>query len=164
MGNNNQLRREYTCADPTPLLSPDMEPGSMRQRKDRLGEKERLRIASLLFPKEQQRQELGEQVYPLVEKLAGPEAGLVTGMILTLDIDVVEQAVQEPEVLSRLVSSAVSRIEVCRQAKEKEKENLAGSDCGSLESEDSLSEGLVKVEEKELDVIGCGSSDDGSTL
>merc|ERR1711963_651784 len=142
--------------------SPDMEPGSMRQtRRDRLGEKERLRIASLLFPKEQQRQELGEQVYPLVEKLAGPEAGLVTGMILTLDIDVVEQAVQEPEVLSRLVSSAVSRIEVCRQAKEKEKENLAGSDCGSLESEDSLSEGLVKVEEKELDVIGCGSSDDG---
>merc|ERR1711963_640159 len=107
--------------------SPDMEPGSMRQtRRDRLGEKERLRIASLFFPKEQQRQELGEQVYPLVEKLAGPEAGLVTGMILTLDIDVVEQAV--------------------------------------LESEDSLSEGLVKVEEKELDVIGCGSSDDGSTL
>merc|ERR1711963_903305 len=143
--------------------SPDMEPGSMRQtRRDRLGEKERLRIASLLFPKEQQRQELGEQVYPLVEKLAGPEAGLVTGMILTLDIDVVEQAVQEPEVLSRLVSSAVSRIEVCRQAKEKE--NLAGSDCGSLESEDSLSESLVKVEEKELDVIGCGSSDDGNTL
>merc|ERR1712004_362308 len=125
-----------------PLLSPDMEPGSMRQRKDRLG----------------------EQVYPLVEKLAGPEAGLVTGMILTLGIDVVEQAVQEPEVLSRLVSSAVSRIEVCRQAKEKEKENLAASDCGSLESEDSLSESLVKVEEKELDVIGCGSSDDGSTL
>merc|ERR1711963_567421 len=122
--------------------SPDMEPGSMRQtRRDRLGEKERLRIASLLFPKEQQRQELGEQVYPLVEKLAGPEAGLVTGMILTLDIDVVEQAVQEPEVLSRLVSSAVSRIEVCRQAKEKE--NLAGSDCSSLESEDSLSESLV---------------------
>ena len=68
------------------------------------------------------------------------------------------------QVLSRLVSSAVSRIEVCRQAKEKEKENLAGSDCGSLESEDSLSESLVKVEEKELDVIGCGSSDDGSTL
>ena len=66
------------------------------------------------------------------------------------------------QVLSRLVSSAVCRIEVCRQAKEKE--NLAGSDCGSLESEDSLSEGLVKVEEKELDVIGCGSSDDGSTL
>ena len=52
---------------------------------------------------EQQRQELGEQVYPLVEKLAGPEAGLVTGMILTLDIDVVEQAVQEPEV-GRLVA------------------------------------------------------------
>ena len=68
------------------------------------------------------------------------------------------------QVLSRLVSSAVSRIEVCRQAKEKEKENLAASDCGSLESEDSLSESLVKVEEKELDVIGCGSSDDGSTL
>ena len=62
------------------------------------------------------------------------------------------------------MGSAVSRIEVCRQAKEKEKENLAGSDCGSLESEDSLSESLVKVEEKELDVIGCGSSDDGSTL
>ena len=58
----------------------------------------------------------------------------------------------------------MSRIEVCRQAKAKEKEHLAASDCGSLESEDSLSEGLVKVEEKELDVIGCGSSDDGSTL
>merc|ERR1712211_171019 len=154
--------RVHMCRPNSSAVSPDMEPGSMRQRKDRLGEKERLRIASLLFPK--QRQELGEQVYPLVEKLAGPEAGLITGMILTLDIDVVEQAVQEPEVLSRLVSSAVSRIEVCRQAKEKEKENLAGSDCGSLESEDSLSEGLVKVEEKELDVIGCGSSDDGSTL
>ena len=51
-----------------------------------------------LSVQEQQRQELGEQIYPLVEKLAGPEAGLVTGMILTLDIDVVEQAVQEPEV------------------------------------------------------------------
>ena len=51
-----------------------------------------------LYLQEQQRQELGEQVYPLVEKLAGPGAGLVTGMILTLDIDVVEQAVQEPEV------------------------------------------------------------------
>merc|ERR1712107_622460 len=155
--------RVHMCRPNSSAVSPDMEPGSMRQ-KDRLGEKERLRIASLLFPKEQQRQELGEQVYPLVEKLAGPEAGLVTGMILTLDIDVVEQALQEPEVLSRLVSSAVSRIEVCRQAKAKEKDNLAGSDCGSLESEDSLSEGLVKVEEKELDVIGCGSSDDGSTL
>merc|ERR1712211_172666 len=127
----------HMCRPNSSAVSPDMEPGSMRQRKDRLGEKERLRIASLLFPKEQQRQELGEQVYPLGEKLAGPEAGLVTGMILTLDIDVVEQAVQEPEVLSRLVSSAVSRIEVCRQ---------------------------VKVKEKELDVIGCGSSDDGSTL
>merc|ERR1711963_1249698 len=131
--------------------SPDMEPGSMRQtRRDRLGEKERLRIASLLFPKEQQRQELGEQVYPLVEKLAGPEAGLVTGMILTLDIDVVEQAVQEPEVLSRLVSSAVSRIEVCRQAKEKEKENLAASDCGSFESEDSLSEAWSRWRRRNL--------------
>ena len=51
-----------------------------------------------LYLQEQQRQDLGEQVYPLVEKLAGPEAGLVTGMILTLGIDVVEQAVQEPEV------------------------------------------------------------------
>ena len=39
-----------------------------------------------------------EQVYPLVEKLAGSEAGLVTGMILTLDISIVEEAVEEPEV------------------------------------------------------------------
>ena len=37
-------------------------------------------------------------MYPLVEKLAGSEAGLVTGMILTLDISIVEEAVEEPEV------------------------------------------------------------------
>merc|ERR1712241_1352511 len=82
----------------------------------------------------QRRSRLGEQVYPLVEKLAGSEAGLVTGMILTLDITIVEEAVEEPEVLSRLVSSALSRIEVCRRSKAKEKENSAGSDCGSSQS------------------------------
>merc|ERR1719397_1738723 len=109
---------------------------TMRQRRGRLGEKERQKIAGLLFPKEQHRQEVGEQVYPLVEKLAGMEAGLVTGMLLTLDINIVEEAVEEPEVLSRLVSSALSRIEQCRRSKAKEKENgSAGSDCGSSGSE-----------------------------
>ena len=52
----------------------------------------------VIFFQEQHRQEVGEQVYPLVEKLAGSEAGLVTGMLLTLDITIVEEAVQEPEV------------------------------------------------------------------
>merc|ERR1712119_197615 len=110
---------------------------SMRQmRRGRLGEKERQKIATLLFPKEQHRQEVGEQVYPLVEKLAGSEAGLVTGMLLTLDITIVEEAVQEPEVLSRLVRSALSRIEECRRSKANVKENGAGSDCGSSQCED----------------------------
>merc|ERR1712192_173884 len=118
------------------------------QRRGRLGEKERQKIAGLLFPKEQQRQEVGEQVYPLVEKFAGSEAGLVTGMLLTLDISIVEEAVEEPEVLSRLVSSALSRIEECRRSKAKDKENA--SDCGSSESDDSYSE-VVKESEKGLD-------------
>merc|ERR1712183_279696 len=140
-------------------LPADMESTSvaMRQRRgERLGENERQKIAGLLFPKEQHRQEVGEQVYPLVEKLAGSEAGLVTGMLLTLDITIVEEAVQEPEVLSRLVRSALSRIEECRRSKAKEKENGAGSDCGSTQSEESYSE---KVEKD-----SCGSSDDGSSL
>merc|ERR1712203_1001532 len=126
---------------------------AMRQmRRGRLGGKGRQKIATLLFPKEQHRQEVGEQVYPLVEKLAGSEAGLVTGMLLTLDIAIVEEAVEEPEVLSRLVSSALSRIEECRRAKAKEKENGAGSDCGSSQlsdcgssqSEDSYSDKVEK--------------------
>merc|ERR1712192_292711 len=138
---------EYTCA-PAQLL-PDMESTMRLQRRGRLGEKERQKIAGLLFPKEQQRQELGEQVYPLVEKMgAGSEAGLVTGMLLTLDISIVEEAVEEPEVLSRLVSSALSRIEECRRSKAKDKENA--SDCGSSESDDSYSE-VVKESEKGLD-------------
>merc|ERR1712203_963069 len=149
---------EYTCA-PTQLLA-DME-STMRQRRGRLGEKERQKIAGLLFPKEQHRQEVGEQVYPLVEKLAGMEAGLVTGMLLTLDINIVEEAVEEPEVLSRLVSSALSRIEECRRSKAKEKENATGSDCGSSaagsESDDSYSDG-VKEAAKEIETSdSCGS-------
>merc|ERR1712181_106640 len=151
---------EYTCA-PAQLL-PDMESTMRLQRRGRLGEKERQKIAGLLFPKEQQRQEVGEQVYPLVEKFAGSEAGLVTGMLLTLDISIVEEAVEEPEVLSRLVSSALSRIEECRRSKAKEKENASGSDCGSSESDDSYSE-VVKGSEKEGS-DSCGSSDAGSSL
>merc|ERR1712055_587272 len=142
-------------------LPADMEStgGAMRPRRgDRLGEMERQKIAGLLFPKEQHRQEVGEQVYPLVEKLAGSEAGLVTGMLLTLDITIVEEAVEEPEVLSRLVSSALSRIEVCRRSKAKEKENSAGSDCGSSQSEDCGSS------QSEVEKDSCGSSDDGSSL
>ena len=54
----------------------------------------------VIFFQEQHRQEVGEQVYPLVEKLAGSEAGLVTGMLLTLDITIVEEAVEQPEVWS----------------------------------------------------------------
>merc|ERR1712212_761720 len=125
---------------------------------------ERQKIAGLLFPKEQHRQEVGEQVYPLVEKLAGSEAGLVTGMLLTLDITIVEEAVEEPEVLSRLVSSALSRIEVCRRSKAKE--NGAGSDCGSSQSEDcgsSQSEDCGSSQ-SEVEKDSCGSSDDGSSL
>merc|ERR1711931_23919 len=136
----------------------------MRPRRgERLGEMERQKISGLLFPKEQHRQEVGEQVYPLVEKLAGSEAGLVTGMLLTLDINIVEEAVEEPEVLSRLVSSALSRIEECRGLKAKEKENAAGSDCGSLQSDDSYSDaGGVKLEgEKDQ---SDSSSNDGSSL
>jgi len=130
-------------------------------RRSRLGEKERQRIARLLFPKEQHLQEVGEQVYPLVEKLAGSEAGLVTGMILTLDISIVEEAVEEPEVLSRLVSSALSRIEECRRLKEKS----SGSDCGSSESDDSYSQEAREVD-KQLwrEARSCGSSDEGSSL
>merc|ERR1712037_76794 len=133
-------------------MGADMESTSvaMRQRRgERLGENERQKIAGLLFPKEQHRQEVGEQVYPLVEKLAGSEAGLVTGMLLTLDITIVEEAVEEPEVLSRPVSSALSRIEQCRRSKAKEKENAAGSDCGSSaagsESDDSYSDGVKEA-------------------
>merc|ERR1712181_47111 len=127
------------------------------QRRGRLGETERQKIAGLLFPKEQQRQEVGEQVYPLVEKLAGAsEAGLVTGMLLTLDINTVEEAVEEPEVLSRLVSSALSRIEECRQSKAKEKENASGSDCGSSESDDSYSEVVKGSDNKHGGSDSCG--------
>merc|ERR1712192_12413 len=155
---------EYTCA-PAQLL-PDMESTMRLQRRGRLGEKERQKIAGLLFPKEQQRQELGEQVYPLVEKLAGSnEAGLVTGMLLTLDINIVEEAVEEPEVLSRLVSSALSRIEECRRSKAKEKENVSGSDCGSSESDDSYSEVVKGSDNKEQGGSdSCGSSDAASSL
>merc|ERR1712168_885 len=151
------------------LLLPDMESSGgmpMRQmRRGRLGEKERQKIATLLFPKEQHRQEVGEQVYPLVEKLAGSEAGLVTGMLLTLDINIVEEAVEEPEVLSRLVSSALSRIEECRRFKAKEKENAAGSDCGSSQSDDSYSDaGGVKLEVEKDQEESDSSSNDGSSL
>jgi len=145
-----------------------------RSRGERLCEKERRKIAGLLFPKEQHRQEVGEQVYPLVEKLAGSEAGLVTGMLLTLDITIVEEAVEQPEVLSRLVSSALSRIEECRRSKAKEKEKSAGSDCGSSQSEDSLqssqSEDSLQSSQSEdsysdkVEKDSCGSSDDGTSL
>merc|ERR1712130_313991 len=137
---------------------------AMRQRSrgERLCEKERRKIAGLLFPKEQHRQEVGEQVYPLVEKLAGSEAGLVTGMLLTLDINIVEEAVEEPEVLSRLVSSALSRIEECRRLKAKAKENAAGSDCGSSQSDDSSQSEDSYSDKVEKD--SCGSSDDGTSL
>ena len=113
-----------------------------------------------------------------MEKLAGSEAGLVTGMILTLDISIVEEAVEEPEVelgscgillkssfesqvLSRLVSSALSRIEECRRLKEKS----SGSDCGSSESDDSYSQEAREVD-KQLwrEARSCGSSDEGSSL
>merc|ERR1712181_144727 len=134
------------------------------QRRGRLGETERQKIAGLLFPKEQQRQEVGEQVYPLVEKLAGLDAGLVTGMLLTLDISIVEEAVEEPEVLSRLVSSALSRIEECRRSKAKEKENASGSDCGSSESDESYSEVVKQSEKEHGGADSCGSSDAGSSL
>merc|ERR1712212_404052 len=86
------------------------------------------------------------------------------------------EAVEEPEVLSRLVSSALSRIEQCRRSKAKEKENgSAGSDCGSSgsdcgssaagsESDDSYSDG-VKEAAKEIETSdSCGSSDAGSSL
>merc|ERR1712172_229819 len=146
------------------LLLPAMESTMRLQRRGRLGEKERQKIAGLLFPKEQQRQEVGEQVYPLVEKLAGSEAGLVTGMLLTLDINVVEEAVGEPEVLSRLVSSALSRIEECRRSKAKEKENASGSDCGSSDSDDSYSEVVKESEKEQGGSDSCGSSDAGSSL
>merc|ERR1712192_192784 len=146
-------------------LRPDMESTMRLQRRGRLGEKERQKIAGLLFPKEQQRQEVGEQVYPLVEKMgAGSEAGLVTGILLTLDISIVEEAVEEPEVLSRLVSSALSRIEECRRSKAKEKENATGSDCGSSESDDSYSEVVKQSEKEEGGSDSCGSSDAGSSL
>ena len=36
-------------------------------------------------------QEQGERLYPLVLELAGEEAGLVTGMLLTLDVQVLPQ-------------------------------------------------------------------------
>merc|ERR1712183_224277 len=145
-------------------LPADMESTSvaMRQRRgERLGENERQKIAGLLFPKEQHRQEVGEQVYPLVEKLAGSEAGLVTGMLLTLDITIVEEAVQEPEVLSRLVRSALSRIEECRRSKAKVKENGAGSDCGSTQSSEC---GSTQSYSEKVEKDSCGSSDDGSSL
>merc|ERR1712203_996374 len=138
---------------------------AMRQmRRGRLDEKERQKIAGLLFPKEQHRQEVGEQVYPLVEKLAGSEAGLVTGMLLTLDIAIVEEAVEEPEGLSRLESGALSRIEECRRAKAKEKENGAGSDCGSSQLSDCGSSQSEDSYSDKVEKDSCGSSDDGSSL
>ena len=67
------------------------------------------------------------------------------------------------QVLSRLVSSALSRIEECRRLKAKAKENAAGSDCGSSQSDDSYSDaGRVKLEK---DQEGSdSSSNDGSSL
>ena len=65
------------------------------------------------------------------------------------------------QVLSRLVSSALSRIEECRRLKEKS----SGSDCGSSESDDSYSQEAREVD-KQLwrEARSCGSSDEGSSL
>ena len=84
------------------------------------------------------------------------------------------------QVLSRLVSSALSRIEECRRSKAKVKENCAGSDCGSTQSSDcgssqssdcgysqSLDCGSTQSEEsysEKVEKDSCGSSDDGSSL
>ena len=69
------------------------------------------------------------------------------------------------QVLSRLVSSALSRIEECRRLKAKEKENAAGSDCGSLQSDDSYSDaGGVKLEAEKDQDESDSSSNDGSSL
>ena len=67
----------------------------------------------------------------------------------------------ESQVLSRLVSSALSRIEECRRLKEKS----SGSDCGSSESDDSYSQEAREVD-KQLwrEARSCGSSDEGSSL
>ena len=69
------------------------------------------------------------------------------------------------QVLSRLVSSALSRIEECRRLKAKEKENAAGSDCGSFQSDDSYSDaGGVKLEAEKDQEESDSSSNDGSSL
>ena len=69
------------------------------------------------------------------------------------------------QVLSRLVSSALSRIEECRRLKAKEKENAAGSDCGSSQSDDSYSDaGGVKLEAEKDQEESDSSSNDGSSL
>ena len=84
------------------------------------------------------------------------------------------------QVLSRLVRSALSRIEECRRSKAKVKENGAGSDCGSTQSSDCGSSqssdcgssqssdcGSTQSEEsysEKVEKDSCGSSDDGSSL
>jgi len=95
---------------------------------------ERRKIASLLFPREVRRQELGEKLYPMVAAVEEDQAGLVTGMLLTLDTHVLEEMVEDEEEVARMVARAVARIEQARR----EKEDCDGSDKESTESHDSL--------------------------
>ena len=77
---------------------------------------------------------------------------------------IIYKVLSASQVLSRLVSSALSRIEECRRLKAKEKENAAGSDCGSSQSDDSYSDTGVKLEAEKDHGGSDSSSDDGSSL
>lgn len=52
-------------------------------------------------------QMLGEQLYPLVDKLEHERAGKVTGMLLELDLTEILQLIKSPEALRAKVNEAM---------------------------------------------------------
>lgn len=50
---------------------------------------------------------LGEQLYPLVERIEGDHAGKVTGMLLEMDQTEVLHLIESPEALKQKVSQAL---------------------------------------------------------
>ncbi|KAK8940167.1 Polyadenylate-binding protein 2 [Platanthera guangdongensis] len=58
-------------------------------------------------PPEQQRMMLGEQLYPLVEKIEQDQVGKVTGMLLEMDQTEVLHLIESPDALLKKVGEAM---------------------------------------------------------
>ncbi|CAM6125515.1 unnamed protein product [Calypogeia fissa] len=76
-------------------------------------------------PPEQQRAMLGEQLYPLVDKLEHDHAGKVTGMLLEMDQTEVLHLIESPEALMAKVAEAMEVLRMAQAAASAPADQLA---------------------------------------